>query len=482
MFGMRLDITAELELLTPLHLGTGEVETFDSIERDDQQTKQKVAVPVACVMRDAGGLPTIPGASVKGVLRAATDPAEPGLADLFGPETGQSLHQGRLTARRMRYLSAGQSAMLAAGMPYATAAHSAGRTFADLGLFVAARTAIDPGLGVADEGKLFHQQLVVPGARFRMELSLRLDGDVEAARRSEACLIRALAALTRGEGIAFGHGQSLGQGRLRLHRDTLQGQRLAIDKTSGALADVDSAATTRALRQAVADASVASVETIERYLVGRGPFLVNDSSIVPRPDSGDPRLNAQRQGAGKNARPLLPGSTVVGALRARAGWLSQLRWSDSRAGDNRDRILAKNDPAARRVLGDRAVTSAIALTPTERLFGVTGWRGLLRVARIDCVACAGFESITSVRLDRFSMAPIDGALFTSRAAIDPVFRVTLELERRGGFPSDDDRKLLEALLAELREEGLMLGHATSRGYGWFAVAAAWSPTIGGEPA
>lgn len=427
-------------------------------------------------------MPTIPGASVKGVLRALMDPADPGLVDLFGPATGQALHQGRLTARRMRYLSADIAGRLAAGMPYADHAGHAGRTFADLGLFVAARTAIDPGTGVADEGRLFYQEMVAPGARFAMELSLRLDGDGAAAARSEACLTRALAALTASGGVPFGRGQSLGQGRMRLDLDTLSAKRLAIDTTSGALTDPDPVRTSQALRDAVAGAGASVVETIVRHLVGCGPFLVNDSSIVPEPDSGDPRLNAQRRTKGRRGEPLLPGSTLVGALRARAGWLSRLLWNAARAGDERDRVLAKDDPPACRALGGRAVPSADRLTPTERLFGVTGWRGLLRVAAIECVACAGFENITSVRLDRFSMAPIDGALFTTRAAIDPVFRVVLELERRGGFPNDDDRRLLEALIAELKNEGLMLGHASSRGYGWFAVATEWNATNGGAQA
>lgn len=467
MFGARLVIGAEVELLTPLHLGTGEAALYQSIEHDDPQSGSPAPTQVATVMRDVQGFPVIPGASLKGVLRALADSAGVGVDDLFGPpaESGEA-RQGRLTVRAMRYLPGNKPLQLTDKLPYAGKVMPDGNTLRSRWLFVSARTAIDPGSGTADEGKLFYQEMTAPDARFRLDLALCLDGDSAPA---EACLMGVLSALTAEDGVPFGRGQSLGQGRLRLNLGTLSAERLALDNATGALVDPSDLTTTAAVRNAVEEASApAAVDRHVRWLIADGPFLIDDTSIKHAKDSGKPRLNAQRNASA----PLLPGSTLVGALRARAGWLSRLKWTADKAGGDRDRRLARDDEAAQ-LADPRVVTKPEQLTPTERLFGVTGWRGLVRIASVTCRDHGDFENITSVKLDRFSMAPVDGALFATRAAIDPVFEVTIELERRGGYPNGDDQTLFEELLADLACEGLMLGHGTSRGYGWFKVEENW---------
>ncbi len=467
MFAARLVVKGELTVLTPLHLGTGEVASYDSVLHDDPVSGKPVSTTVATVMRDADGLPVIPGASVKGVLRALIE-GHAGVNALFGAPTGaDELFQGRLTAHALRYAS-NDPATLAQGLPFADRKMPDGKTLAERGLFIAARTAIDPGSGTAEEGKLFHQEMVAPGARFALRLVLRLEPDGSGGN-AEDCLMAALKALTRADGVAFGKGQSLGQGRLRLDLATLEAERLRLVPSTGVLRDDAPDGTKAAVKEAIGQAGAPSDRLHARYalrLACDGPFLIDDTSVKPPKKSELPRLNAQQQGN----RPLLSGSTLVGALRARAGWLAKLRWNDERKRrDERGHILAKSDEAARLADPERVVTDPGTLSPTERLFGVTGWRGLVRVANITCTSCAGLEDITSVKLDRFSMAPIDGALFTTRAAIDPVFDVVLEVEQRGGFPDEDDRQLLAGLLKDLREEGLMLGNGTSRGYGWFGV-------------
>lgn len=110
------------------------------------------------------------------------------------------------------------------------------------------------------------------------------------------------------------------------------------------------------------------------------------------------------------------------------------------------------------------------LTPTERLFGVTGWRGLLAVESIRVIRPGGKQTFTSVKLDRFSSAPIDGALFSVEAFVDPVFEVTLRLAPREKAPITlEAQSLFDRLLNDIKDMGLMLGHGGSRGFGWFSV-------------
>jgi len=478
MFAARLVIEADLTLLSPLHVGTGEVETHDSITYQASGTKERKKPFVATVMRDDGGWPVVPGASVKGVLRSLAGDG-PDAFDLFGSPTGgevrdpdrhgpeRKLWRGRLTAYAMRYGPNNDPAALTSDLPFADREMKDGTPFGARGLYVAARTAIKPGSGTADDKKLFYQEMVAPGAVFRLRLELRLDRSGNAAA-AEACLLRVLQTLRRDDGVAFGKGQSLGQGRFKLAPATIEARRLVLD-AGGKLADPDEAGTTETWREDVAGGTPgAGAARHALKLTCDGPFLIDDPSVEHADDSGLPRLNAQQHAS----VPLLPGSTLAGALRARAGWLAKLRWNDeTKRRDCRDKILAKGDEAAA-AHDPRVVTEPADLSPTERLFGVTGWRGLVRVVRITCEPGVGFENITSVKLDRFSMAPIDGALFTTRAAIDPVFEVVLEVEKRGGFPGADDQALFAKLLEDLRQEGIMLGHGTSRGYGWFGVTQA----------
>ncbi|MFX4861166.1 hypothetical protein ABTC05_19195, partial [Acinetobacter baumannii] len=80
--------------------------------------------------------------------------------------------------------------------------------------------------------------------------------------------------------------------------------------------------------------------------------------------------------------------------------------------------------------------------PVRRLFGAVGFRGLLAVETLT-VSKAIPWSATSVRIDRFSGAPIDNALFTTAAFRQTELQVTLVLEDRGGdgTPTPADLKL-----------------------------------------
>lgn len=485
MFGARLCIKGELALLSALHIGTGDTETFEHVTKPaETEGGKRQQVPVATILCDGDGLPLIPGATIKGVLRALAGGTS-GCDALFGPSSGsENLSQGRLTAWSARLVDRQRGeterAALAVGLPFTCKLERQALTADDRreltehgrrGLFVTARTAIDPATGTAEEKRLFYREMVPAGARFRLRLQLMLDGNQDDAANAEELLTNLLQRLTATDGVAFGHGQSAGHGRAQLDRDTLIFEHIAIGSDGRLVKNAKPVLTEPCAR--------ADPDIIHLTLTCDGPFIVDDSARRPERKRTDeehrlPQLNAQE---GPDGKPILPGTSLMGVLRRRAAFLARLRWNDERNGDDRDRILAFNNPAAvERDKKGRTVIRPEDLTPSERLFGVTGWRGLVRLGPIECTSCARFENITSVRLDRFSMAPIDGGLFTTRAAIDPVFEVTLKLEHRAGFPNADDTALFEALLKDLLDEGIMLGHGTSRGYGWFRVERSASGT------
>jgi len=153
---------------------------------------------------------------------------------------------------------------------------------------------------------------------------------------------------------------------------------------------------------------------------------------------------------------------VIGALRARAAWLGAV------GGLGEDQRFA-----------NPTWQSPAELNPVRRLFGVTGWRGLLRIARMSPIGADEPRNLTGIALDRFSGAVLDGAIFVHEMFIGVRFELDLVLDGRQfsyvgpsgkvveDYPFASDTALFKALLLDIWENGLMLGHGTNRGFGWF---------------
>ena len=209
-----------------------------------------------------------------------------------------------------------------------------------------------------------------------------------------------------------------------------------------------------------------------------GPYLSRDPWKTGQDRSERNVIQLARTG---NAPELLP-TSIAGALRQRAAWLWWQDNPNAEVADDRDTPLRTRWLQERRKGGPNAPETERhmvgGLRPVERLFGVPGWRGLVRVRAVEHLGAEGEIELASVALDRFSMAPVQGALFSIRASLKPRFAVTLEVEERVleieerlSFPNDGDKDLLNRLWTDLTTEGerLLLGFGTSKGFGWFAV-------------
>lgn len=409
-----VDLTGSLIVLSPLHLGNGRRGEREGLTVLTEQGKEE-PVLLSEIQRDGRGLPYLPGTSLKGALRARLKDGEG--ETLFGRLDDKNREGGEM-GRLWIYGAIHRDTGPAAGPEHSV---------------LAARTRIDRASGTADDHKLFHLDMVPPGTIFAFHARWLTDAEGAELEKELAEVATALAPLTDGTGIALGRGGRQGQGRVRL------------SELKAILVpwDGDPAAVTLP--------AVAWTPPGERHrlrLTGDGPYMILESDRREKKTDGEGEetniLHPLLDGAG---HPALPGSTLLGALRARAAWLDG-------GADDRDRVYTPKEE----------------LTATERLFGVTGWRGLLGVETIRVVDPGVLQRFTSVKLDRFSAAPIDGALFTVEAFVDPVFEATLSLTPRGDGPVPDDaRTLFERLLEDLRNMGLMLGHGGSRGFGWFGV-------------
>ena len=325
--------------------------------------------------------------------------------------------------------------------------------------YIQTRIRVEQDTGTAADNALFFQELVPRGVRF--DLRIVYLGTWDECQQN---LLPALALLNRPEGTSLGKGYTQGNGRLRLVPGSLEAQVIGFDPLT--CARNQSANTAVCLPPPVPGSRSFRVSL---RLDCDGPFLILDPARhdVDSPDQEGTanNLNALLQ---KKDTPDLLATSLMGALRARLAWLSQL--ASATDGDDPGRVLKPGQVPAE-------------LTTTERLFGVTGWRGLVRVADIELEAAGEPWTVPRVALDRFTAGPMDGALFFTHAYVGVKCKVSLVLEGRQyqgpgqdqaqgfGAGAEPDESAFRTLIDNLIKPDavLMLGHGTNQGFGWFRV-------------
>lgn len=456
MIGQRVEITGTLTVQTPLHIGDGDTR---AVPRGNEKTMQ-----IATVARDGTGAPYIPGSSLKGVLRDALAGLA-GAETLLGPQVIDADHPGK--SGRVIFRNAWFKAL-----PPDAARHAAARRKPEMqaphaALMVEAHVGKDADNGVAAKAKLFHADMVLPGTTFALSLAWLENGPplrknyssvqkfaaaqvaaVKDAADAKLALMRLLSLLTSPDGLPFGQSTRQGLGRVWLDPASI-----AFDGVAENVVPVLAAKADWQLR-----------------LSSATPFLIHDPHRTqPKAEPGETqRSNAQLalQGFdGPGAR--LTGSSVLGALRAAFDDFAK------RLALREGRICARKPIANDGT--DRDGFTHLDELETLRLFGTTDQRGRVGVLRLTAKDKGEGKTITSVKIDRFSGATIDNALFTTEGWFDTAFDLDLTLETRRSQDEMDqawDENTFRDFLALLQDPdwgGLMLGHGGSKGYGWFKV-------------
>lgn len=429
--------TFQVHLTTDTHIGDGrEVRLSELCPNAPRATlaDNRDADPrIATIARDHAGKPTLPATALKGALRKALTASLPPdeILALFGviKEDGGGA-MGRFAFYAGKMEQAGRSQ----GLPYA-------EYLTDT--WLATHVAISRRTGAADPMKLYTIELVPAGTVF--EVCGVWFGTLDDAKTGLATL---LAPLATPEGLTIGAGGRTGLGAMKLSAGSLTLTRTAFDAATGMVR------TEAAGGLAIKGGAVAPPDATLK-LRCRGPF----ATVDPTPRRGDNRGNVIHALKRDDETPVLHAETVAGALRQRAAWLSAVN------GWGGDDPFRKPD----------TWTDPAELTPVERLFGVGGWRGLLRISAPKDVTAKAADELTSISIDRFSGAVLDSTLFTHEVFVDVSCSVDLRLDRRPGVAlADRDRDLLKLLVEDLHKDSLLLGHATNRGFGWFDVDATLS--------
>ena len=421
--------TATLTLESDLHIGDG-----GEAEREVGEGL------MATVVRDAYGNPVIPGTALKGALRAAvrTSHREDKADELFGAikasaESGGSTgHIGKITLYAARQCAKGEAPDLPSSERASTA--------------LATHVALGRKYGVAEEHKLYSREIVPAGAKFRLEGIAR---DVDSAEQD---LKTALGPLR--PGIYLGRGSTKDNGRISLVSSGIEIVRRRLNVCEDKPKVVESTA-----KLNIPDVEATKPIFCESFkLHCSGPFLSHDPARNSHVEGQDNVLFALRR---DRERPVLWPESLYGVLRDRCAWLAAIDATGDGSRDREERSAPL--PAHPACLGR-----------TGRLFGVTGWRGLVR---IEAFALSGGERLKTndkdsggmagIAIDRFSGAVLDTGPYFTDAWVGLTLQFSLNLDRRGDFPSKNDRDLFCALAKYIRVEGLLLGHGVNRGFGWF---------------
>lgn len=471
----RIEFKLEIEATGLLTVGSG-------LAGHGPEGDASEAGQIQLVQTGARG-PCLHARSLKGVLLAAWPDAPP---DVFGAiGDGETGTEGRLRLAAA-HIHDGE-----------TAATTPRPSNPEHGIYIKTGNAIDRRRGAVEGNKLFRHETILPGRHFLLTGRLMYDAGSTTAEENLELLARALAPLR--EGIAIGKGARRGDGGLKLAKvQEIKARRYNPGTPAKGPWDVDDL--TAAFETAWSQqrwGSPAPKRSILLDFIALTPFLIQDHDAARASN----RINVQ---ALKDASdgPILWVSSILGAVRGRAAWLAEIdRLRRIGAGKpprfvpaTRDFSAPADDPSLDHVLGAqhsvRRLSDLKRLSSVERLFGVPGWKGLVEVSRLRRVNDGTAVTLANVAIDRFSGGALDTALFHTEAFIGCRFEVEMAVadwsRRLAGAPHRHaldgmltaDLALFDELIADLKDQGLMLGHAAARGLGWFSIKAA---TAGGQP-
>lgn len=455
-------LRGEIRLTSALMIRTGEPETRTLRAQPDDMAKLEVGktgedAEVYAVELDAGGRPFLPGTALKALARRTLAGLAPEKAEII-----ETVLFGGIAAQRGGGED-GRADTAIGGRAEFRNAYLIGHGHH---LAIRGMTKIDAGTRTAADKMLRHQYVVEPGAAFKVEILL--DGVYE---HEVLLLIEALRQWREQDGYAVGGGTRQGFGRIVWAHESASLKHwdaaaivewLANPGTDWRDCGKDKSDLTR---RSDGPGPVPGLDRSFGIEVGIGGYFLVSYATKKGPDHQEITANRRPltrgvSADGRSREPLLPGTSMKGALRTQS-----------------ERIL-------RTMLGDARLSRADATVQrlANELYGSTHCAG--RIAISDLVgAKAETKSHEMVAIDRFSGGAADGAKFTVDVFEAPTLkgRITLDLDGAalpssaltGQKESDVARAplsqaaigLLALTLRDLRDGDIALGYGTRKGYG-----------------
>jgi CRISPR-associated protein (TIGR03986 family) len=422
-----------LTTTAPLHIGSGDVVTFDhaSLKANGKPND------IQAIVVDARGNPCIPGTALKGVLRSWAEQMltsqDDALNRIFGSREieKEKVESGwaEFCTAFVKPPSSNDLTRFADHLPYWNP---------DRLTAILSHVCIDRCTGTAAHNKLFYEEFVPQGVAFNIEIN--------ATRLTEDEIKLLLAILEQGAAHAthpyqFGANGADGWGRMNWSL----GKVMCCDAIPKSVTAVGFACCTTDKTNRVTPATITPHVpqhiAFDLELEVKGPFLVNDASRAKEKGSeatDKTNFTPLRDATGKV---WLPASSLRGALRERAEFI--LRSLDPNAtGD-------PNRPA-----GDG---------PIERIFGKTSQAARLRITEPTQLGSPACRKQDFVAIDRFTGGAADGAKFDATYAHAPQFKNQLVLDVATLQP--EDLALLRLAIDDVCQGMVPLGFGGAKGYG-----------------
>lgn len=463
-----------LELTTPMHIGAG---------REGERADAEIA-------RDANGLPTIPGSSLAGALRAslvAIEPDGPLLADaIFGFQ--RSRKDGSLAPADARGSSLTVSWAsihdsnnipvegivernnLADDQILQVALSPTIRDHVRLSHLGAADARQSPEndkstTGVGGHGK-FDEMAVCAGHRFTFELELA--GDMGSVENWNLLL-----GILRDPTLRIGAKTRRGFGAFKIV--SLSGASLCLDKEedfssyarhpaalsvqSPLLEPLETLSSSKQSNAAVV--AMLELEPEGYWMFGGGSDPAGFEGDADMSPVRDKRV-VWDDGRGRLIEDIIviPGSSVKGALAHRVAFhCNRLtgRHADTLDRDKLSEVTGSHNEAVQEIFG--------SVNGTE-----SGSKGLVMIDDIMMEAEPKSQLVHHVSLDRFTGGAMSGFLFSERPVwggkIDISIRIVTSGNRKVSLVS---RKALESAIEDLANGRLQIGAGSGRGLGYFTA-------------
>ncbi|MCA8996354.1 MAG: TIGR03986 family CRISPR-associated RAMP protein [Planctomycetaceae bacterium] len=433
---IRWRITGTLTTVAPLHIGSGDIVTFDHPSLKDDSGKLN---DIQAVVKDYRGRPCLPGTALKGVLRSWAEAMLPtestAITRIFGLRDVKSntAESGWAEFCTSFFVDPDckQQQAFAANVPYWNPDAFTG---------ILSHVSIDRDTGAAAHNKLFFEEFVPEGVSFRVEIN--------ASRLTESEVSLLLAILEQGSRhithpFQFGANGAGGWGRMtwqpgevrKCDRPVISSSQVGFDCCDKIV---------EVTPQTIAPSSPPHV-SMTLMLSMRAAFLVNDAS------KGKPEgCTEEGKREFTDFTPLkradggvwLPASSLRGVLRERAEFL--LRSLNPNA---------TGDPNA--APGNGSI---------ERIFGKTSQVARLRMEEpTEMGRCRVDQKQDFVAIDRFTGGAAEGAKFDAAYADRPMLETRMTLNVADLKP--EDFALFRLALKDVCEGNVTLGWGGSKGYG-----------------
>lgn len=489
-FENRWQIRGTLTTRTPLQIGCGKLTQRGELAVEDEGGSPGTRrAEVSSVSLDYFGRPCIPGSALRGALRAFLEEHGRGdrehLDELVGRKDAERTQAlgGKLHFWDARFDS---SLELCTPPPYWDPGHLAG---------VKTGVALNRRTRTAQEHKLFYHEQVPPGVSFEVEIT----GEDLSHSQVEEVLF-ALASFNHGYS-GLGASRSDGAGSLTWNVTSIgRLQRQDVNfwlKSAGGGLENREPPEWRSLPEEDRNFMQEAVDRrLEALRAGPsisfnlefnfdGNFLVNDPSRAKSKteggDSGPEKAEERPDHApllDTRGRPLLPASSVRGALRAQAERIVRTIAQDPSAAcqDVPSGVEAGDSVRTPCSLGQTAAAEKLngkvsALCHVCRLFGAPGWRTLVQVSDFEAngpSACGQEFSQEFVAIDRFTGGAKKQAKFNAHSFYKPCLSGTLSVDLSRLQKVDGEKwalGLMFLLLRDLSEGDIPMGFGAAKGYG-----------------